>query len=70
MGRAGKEGREGEAEVGQTRVSTFEICVLTGLGVIAFALVAVADAIGRANRHLSNVADRLLDIESTLRGRR
>lgn len=39
------------------------IALFTGAG-------AIASAIEKSNRHLSNIADRLLDIENLLKSRR
>lgn len=51
-------------------MTDFEIYVLIGMGVIAFCLFWIAVAIEKLTRHLSNVADRLLDIDRTLAERR
>ena len=50
-------------------MSTFQVWLLIGLGIAAVSLFYAAVELGRANRHLSNIADRLLDIDRTMRGR-
>ena len=59
-------GIEGPASLEETSVSTFEVCALFGLGTIAFTLLGVVSAIEKSNRHLSNIADRLRDINTSL----
>ena len=70
LGRAVEASCEGEARAGGTGMSAFETWLLVGLGSAVLALLAVASAIDKLARHLSNVADRLLDIDRTLNGRR
>ena len=57
---------EGPASLGETSLSTFEVCALFGLGTLAFTLLGVVSAIEKSNRHLSNIADRLRDINTSL----
>ena len=47
-------------------MTPFEWIALTGLALIALSLMAIADAVGKHTRHLSNIADRLLDIQNKL----
>ena len=51
-------------------MSAFETVVLIGLGMIFLAIGVVGSAIEKASRHLSNIADRLLDIQKILGGER
>lgn len=39
------------------------------VGAIFIGFYAVAIALGQTNKHLSNIADRLLDIERAMRGK-
>lgn len=51
-------------------MSPFEVWALIALGAIAFALLVLASVVEKWTRHLSNIADRLLDIDRTLNKRR
>lgn len=50
-------------------MSPFQWFVLAGLAAGVLCLMGIASALDRVNRHLSNIADRLLDIDRTMRGR-
>ena len=51
-------------------MSLFEGCVLFALAFIVFGLFSVVSVIEKSMRHLSNIANRLLDIEKALSERR
>ncbi len=51
-------------------MSSFEIWVLVFLGAIAGGLFGVNASLDKSNRHLSNIADRLLDLWRQRDGRR
>ena len=51
-------------------MTTFEWIVLASLVFIGIAVWHVADTIGKLSGHLSNIADRLIDIDATLKNRR
>ncbi len=51
-------------------MSTFEVWVVIGLGVSGMMLFGIAAALEKTNKHLSNIADRVLDLELELRKRR
>lgn len=47
-------------------MSAFQWWVLVGLLGIVSCMAGIVSALDRLNRHLSNIADRLLDIDNTL----
>lgn len=51
-------------------MSAFEWWVVIGLGMSALMLFSIVAAFDRANKHLSNIANRILDVELELRKRR
>jgi hypothetical protein len=50
-------------------VNLLDWILLVGGALMVLALADVATQLGRSNRHLSNIADRLNDIDTTLRKR-
>lgn len=50
-------------------MTPFEWLVAGALVMIVLSLMVIADAVGKYTRHLSNMADRLLDIDNTLNKR-
>lgn len=50
-------------------MSLFEVYVLIGMALIFLALSSIAITIEKWTRHLSNIADRLLDIENKIKNR-
>lgn len=50
-------------------MSTFEWWVLAGLGGMVLTTFYIAHALEQANKHYSNIANRLLDIEILLKNR-
>lgn len=53
----------------RNRMTDFEWISLAGVALIAFALFGIAAALEKHTRHLSNIADRLLDIDNALNNR-
>jgi hypothetical protein len=51
-------------------MSTFQWLALIGLAFGASALIGIVSALDRANKHLSNIAEGLLDLEIEMKKRR
>ena len=51
-------------------MTTFEVWVLVGLGGLFFTTFWIATALDQANKHYSNIANRILDIWLLLKDRR
>jgi hypothetical protein len=50
-------------------MTTFEWLVLFGLAMLVVAAAGIASAAEKSTKHLSNIADRLLDIQNQQRDR-
>lgn len=59
-------GKRKKERLRRSRMTEFEWVSLAGLVLIAFALFGIAAALEKHTRHLSNIADRLLDIDNAL----